>query len=464
VRDTLRSEYRKLVTTRSWWVLLLVMALYMVFLGAVMAFAFTLGDAGGTGGATTDLPQGLDAASVATAVYTLAASLGYVFPVLVGALSVTGEARYRTLTPTLLAEPGRTRLVGAKLLASVPLGVLFGIVGVGATVAAGASVLALRGEATLLTDPDMLRTLVRTALALTVWCVVGVGFGCALPNQVVAIVVLLAFTQFVEPLLRVLLVQVDALSGVARFLPGAAGGDQRRVVLLDQRAGRPARPVAGCAGAARLRPGAGRARPDDHLPARHHLTAQAGSRIRAVTASARRVRGSTAARTATASVRSRPASAASSVVAQLASTGSRRPALSTVVASRVIRRSTGSACRSTRPRPTSPRTAALTLLCRSPRPRATSPTDAAGFRSRNRMIWNSVGGSCPSASSTGSACRSAQDRSCSAEPRRSRSSASSRGTVGSLPENIYEFICVSWGRRWRSAQAVPSPLEPSRHA
>jgi ABC-2 type transport system permease protein len=223
VRDTLRSEYRKLVTTRSWWVLLLVMALYMVFLGAVMAFAFTLGDAGGTGGATTDLPQGLDAASVATAVYTLAASLGYVFPVLVGALSVTGEARYRTLTPTLLAEPGRTRLVGAKLLASVPLGVLFGVVGVGATVAAGASVLALRGEATLLTDPDMLRTLVRTALALTVWCVVGVGFGCALPNQVVAIVVLLAFTQFVEPLLRVLLVQVDALSGVARFLPGAAG-------------------------------------------------------------------------------------------------------------------------------------------------------------------------------------------------------------------------------------------------
>ncbi|HEY0188289.1 MAG TPA: ABC transporter permease [Cellulomonas sp.] len=220
MRQTLRSEYRKLVSTRSWWVLLLAMAAYMLFLGAVMALAFTLGDSIGSG---SDLPQGLDPATIATAIYTLAASLGYVFPVLVGALSVTGEVRYRTLTPTLLAEPDRTRLVGAKLLASVPLGLLFGLVGVAGTVLAGASVLALRGQPTLLADPAMLATIARTALALTVWCVVGVGFGSACANQVVAIVVLLAFTQFVEPLLRVLLVQVDALAGVARFLPGAAG-------------------------------------------------------------------------------------------------------------------------------------------------------------------------------------------------------------------------------------------------
>ncbi|HEY0217580.1 MAG TPA: ABC transporter permease [Cellulomonas sp.] len=223
MRDTLRSEYRKLVTTRSWWVLLLVMAAYLAFLGAVMGFAFTIGSGDAAGGATTDLPQDLDPLAVVTAVYTLAASLGYIFPVLVGALSVTGEARYRTLTPTLLAEPRRTRLVAAKLLASVPLGLLFGIVGAGTTVAAGAAVLALRGEPTLLSDPQVLRIVAQTVLALTVWCVVGVGFGCALPNQVVAIVVLLAFTQFVEPLLRVLLLQVDALAGVVRFLPGAAG-------------------------------------------------------------------------------------------------------------------------------------------------------------------------------------------------------------------------------------------------
>jgi ABC-type transport system involved in multi-copper enzyme maturation permease subunit len=221
VRDTLRSEYRKLVTTRTWWVLLLVMALYMAFLGAVLGFTFTIGS--GSGDVTTDMPQDLSPTAVALAVYTLAASLGYIFPVLVGALSVTGEVRHRTLTPTLLAETNRTRLVGAKLLAAVPLGALFGVVGTIFTVLPGALVLALRDQPTMLTHPDVLRTLAQTVLALTVWCVVGVGFGSALPNQVVAIVVLLAFTQFVEPLLRVLLTQVDALSDVQLFLPGAAG-------------------------------------------------------------------------------------------------------------------------------------------------------------------------------------------------------------------------------------------------
>jgi hypothetical protein len=35
--------------------------------------------------------------------------------------------------------------------------------------------------------------------------------------------VLLAFTQFVEPLLRLLLAQFDATEAASKFLPGAAG-------------------------------------------------------------------------------------------------------------------------------------------------------------------------------------------------------------------------------------------------
>ena len=42
------------------------------------------------------------------------------------------------------------------------------------------------------------------------------------PNQVAAIVVLLAVTQFVEPIARVALGAFDVADGVARFLPGAA--------------------------------------------------------------------------------------------------------------------------------------------------------------------------------------------------------------------------------------------------
>ena len=43
-----------------------------------------------------------------------------------------------------------------------------------------------------------------------------------LPNQIASIVVILAFTQFVEPILRLGLGAVDVLSGVAKFFPGAA--------------------------------------------------------------------------------------------------------------------------------------------------------------------------------------------------------------------------------------------------
>jgi hypothetical protein len=58
--------------------------------------------------------------------------------------------------------------------------------------------------------------------ALAIWCVIGVGLGTLLTNQVASIVVILAFTQFVEPILRIGLVAIDPLAGAQKFLPGAA--------------------------------------------------------------------------------------------------------------------------------------------------------------------------------------------------------------------------------------------------
>lgn len=226
MRAALVTEYRKLVTTRMWWVLLLVMAGYMAFLAGVMGFALAQdpgGMAGAGGGAMGGDAAPMTAEQVAMSIYTLATSLGYVFPVIVGALAMTSEFRHQTITPTLLAEPRRTVVLAAKMLAAVAVGLLFGIVGTAATVGAGAGVLAIIGEPTYLTDPTVLRTAALSVLALTVWAVVGVGFGAALTNQVAAIVVILAFTQFVEPVLRIVLAQVGGLEGVSKFLPGAAG-------------------------------------------------------------------------------------------------------------------------------------------------------------------------------------------------------------------------------------------------
>ena len=218
----LRTEYRKLVTTRMWWILLASMAAYMAFLAGIMAFVMT--HPGGMTGSTNtsgQVPRG--AQDVARTVYTLATSLGYVFPLIVGALAMTSEFRHQTITPTLLAEPRRTLVLAAKMISSVVVGLLFGLVGTLATVATGAGVLALLGKPTYLSDPIVLRSAALSVLALTVWTIVGVGFGTLLTNQVAVIVVVLAFTQFVEPILRLVLAQFDWSTGISKFLPGAAG-------------------------------------------------------------------------------------------------------------------------------------------------------------------------------------------------------------------------------------------------
>jgi ABC-type transport system involved in multi-copper enzyme maturation permease subunit len=224
----LRSEFRKIATTRTWWLTAAIMFGYMTVISAIMAFSLVMGmraaDEAGAPPPSSGFGQGvLDPLAVATSVYSLAVALGYIFPAILGALTVTGEFRHSTITPTLLAEPRRSVVLGAKLLAVLPFAVVVAISGVLGTLIGGAATFIALGEPTLLGEATVQRTLLLSVVALTVWALVGVGFGSVLTNQVAAVVVLLAFTQFVEPLLRLLLAQFDATEVLSKFLPGAAG-------------------------------------------------------------------------------------------------------------------------------------------------------------------------------------------------------------------------------------------------
>ena len=210
-----RVELRKFVSTRLWWVLLIVLAAYMVFMGAVMAFTLTAETA--ESGAADLMPV-----EVAQTVYSLGNSLGYVFPLVIGALAVTTEFRHKTITATFLVEPRRTVVLVAKFMAGTVIGVAYGAAGTLATVLGGAPLLAWQGDGAHLGDTGVLATIGLTIVSMTIWTMIGVGFGTVLTSQVASIVVLLAFTQFVEPLLRAALGAVDALAPVGRFLPGSA--------------------------------------------------------------------------------------------------------------------------------------------------------------------------------------------------------------------------------------------------
>lgn len=216
MKAALLSEYRKLVTTRMWWILLIIMSGYLAFIAAVMAFSLT---------AVSDVDLGVDPLTdgdAATTVYSLVNAVGYVFPLIIGTMAMTTEFRHRTITQSLLVEPRRSVLLIAKLIIAVPVGLVYGVVAVLSVVAGGAPILALQGDGALLGDSEVLAVLAFGVLAITVWVVIGTAFGSMVTNQVAAMVIILAFTQFVEPIARVGFGAVDGLSGVSAFLPGAA--------------------------------------------------------------------------------------------------------------------------------------------------------------------------------------------------------------------------------------------------
>lgn len=213
------SEWRKLLTTRMWWLLLGIMVVTVAAFSGLFGFALSAEGATGTG----DDAIVLDSRTIALTVYTLGVSLGYVFPVTLGALHVTGEFRHGTIDTTLLASPNRGRAIAAKIISVVPMGFLYGIASMAAGLGAGIIALAITGQPLELGDAQIWRSLALGVVALAAWMVVGVGFGSVLTNQVAAIVTLLAFTQFVEPILRMVLGAWSATQGIGKFLPGAAG-------------------------------------------------------------------------------------------------------------------------------------------------------------------------------------------------------------------------------------------------
>lgn len=216
----IRAEAIKLLTVRLWWVLALILAGYVAFVAVTLAFAF---------GAAADSLQGppgvggpVGGADLSALVYSSATAVGYVIPLILGTLSSTGEVRYQTLTPTFLAQPKRGIVLLAKLKVNGVAGAVFGVIGAAAAVGAGAAVLSATGLETRLDAPETWWLAARMVLAMALWAMVGVGLGALISNQIAAIIVVLAFTQFVEPVLRLVAGFIEWIEPVGRFLPGAA--------------------------------------------------------------------------------------------------------------------------------------------------------------------------------------------------------------------------------------------------
>ena len=140
-------------------------------------------------------------------------SIAGVFAALAGVMLFTSEYRFGTIRPTSLFNPNRTRLFATKVTAGVLSGLVFGVIGEGLVFSIGMIIFKIRGVSIVMSGANMTELIVGAIVGTALWGAIGVALGSVVPNQVGAVISLLAWGFVVENLV------FGFLPKVGRFLP-----------------------------------------------------------------------------------------------------------------------------------------------------------------------------------------------------------------------------------------------------
>jgi ABC-type transport system involved in multi-copper enzyme maturation permease subunit len=217
--NLVRAELRKVFSTQVWfWMLIVCLAL--TTLGVVIPLS-TSND--------SDVTQHLhDLFSIVAEVPA------YVALFVLGVLSVTTEYRYQTITPTVLSTPSRRRLITAKLIATLVLGVAYSLACIALELAIALPWLSSRNIDAHLND--QLGAIFGVFVVLTLYAVVGLGIGALVRNQIVAVSVGIAFILIIDHLVLAIPKVKDVfpylLSGGTAAITNSAGDRSANGVQL----------------------------------------------------------------------------------------------------------------------------------------------------------------------------------------------------------------------------------------
>jgi ABC-2 type transport system permease protein len=219
-----RSELLKVRTTRGGWAFLIIS---VVLVGAAGA-----AETGSAEDAERSLlPFQLDLVE--------SAGIAAILALILGITMVTREFRHGTITPTLLVEARRERMLAAKALAGGLAGAFLGLLGLVAVAAVGLPWLALV-DAELHLGGQVGKRAAATLLGVVLFALIGLAIGAVVHSQVAALVGTLIWIFLAETLLLGLLGVLD-WDGAGKYLPfqaleGADGADGVTVTgdeLLD---------------------------------------------------------------------------------------------------------------------------------------------------------------------------------------------------------------------------------------
>ena len=103
------------------------------------------------------------------------------------------------------------------------MGAVFGLTAAVVCFVPAAVIVAAKGYDLQLAEAGLVRNTLGGVAGFALLAVIGVGFGALVRNQIVALAVVIGFSQLVEPIARIALGLIDPLKSVASYLPGAAG-------------------------------------------------------------------------------------------------------------------------------------------------------------------------------------------------------------------------------------------------
>jgi ABC-2 type transport system permease protein len=215
----IKSEIRKIFTTRLWWGL----GIGMFVMSALISLGFgalvgVQPEGGGGDG------QALSASSPGAAqfVYSagfIVASIAALFPLSLGVLLITQEFRHKTFTATVLATPVRWKVLVSKIVAIVAVSAVYAVIYDIAAVLGGASILSIKGHPTFLGDGDVQKTLLVMLLAFVVWALLGFGFGMLVRNQIAAVLIAVGVAFLLQLVLNIVF-GILGWETASKFVPG----------------------------------------------------------------------------------------------------------------------------------------------------------------------------------------------------------------------------------------------------
>ncbi|GGV08270.1 ABC transporter permease [Actinomadura cremea] len=204
-----KAEFRRLLATRTWLAILLLGGLVGGGLVGMMAVV---------GPENFDPP--MPGLHTAEGVRSVLGILGYtaIVPAAVGTLAMASEYRHRTADVTFLFAPRRGRVLAAKLLVHGAAGAGYGLVLASTAAAAFFGVAAAKGMDLGLPAATILGLLARIGVAMVVYTLLGIALGALIPNQTVALGVVVGYLYAGETLL----LMVPGVRWLYPWLPGGA--------------------------------------------------------------------------------------------------------------------------------------------------------------------------------------------------------------------------------------------------